>query len=763
MTLPPYSPSGLPTRFTSLPAGTNELIVPVDDIRAGENESKGLPVNVLLENTTTPREVATVAALRALDASGLADGIVYDVVGHTVAGKGSGKFILNKSGTAGANLDDNGVRIHAAGGPPVTDPMAWYWDRDFNGQRVNPEWFGAIHDGDVNTGSGTDDSAAVQAFFDFQGSPAGGDISWPLKGHVPSGQYRIDSPLNFNTAATKFGSIDGDGQQNTLFFAGAAIPYILKVGDIVAANSAFNDMNGVSFRGRELADTCLIADSSSYTYYRNCSFGGAINEEVQMGEFIVHWISCQFTSLNNAGSGPTGADSVRILSTTASNGNFFENCDFRWSRIAIHSKVQSRGLWIRECSFDQHVAALFLESGCDHCTFENNILERVGNQQNVDAGILVEVSEGNSETWYGAIIATSNFNNPTFTSIRHLVVRNNLFLNCSNNGLCSLRWINNFIWEENQMEDRDFVSAVIHLHKEAANQSIVEQMRVEMSGATFAASINSADSGSNTITISVGWDIETNVPCRVLGGSLPAGLNDGEIVFLRDRGIGQTAFELSRTVGGPFIPIGGTGTGTIRRLSPWAQLFDISNVTNPSNPVDTVCGIQARTHSESIQTRTPLGTRSLGGSPGTWTEVGTATWTIDPGLYDGFEPIYKLEGAGHRAFTITPQNQTTGNKEKEGIRGSYLRVSGLSRGDGGAGGVRISFWVQPVGGTLTEIWFKAINATDWDEIPHTLAYVPWDAEVVEFRLAQNGALPALLTRFSICDAGRAVQDSPIAV
>jgi len=108
----------------------------------------------------------TIAALRsfAVDAN-TPDGSMRTIRGHSQPGVGHGSFVLNKSGTIGANADNNGTIIHAAGGPVITDPAAWYWLRQFNDDLIiTPHMFGFIDDFDGITG--TDNAPAVQAAFD---------------------------------------------------------------------------------------------------------------------------------------------------------------------------------------------------------------------------------------------------------------------------------------------------------------------------------------------------------------------------------------------------------------------------------------------------------------------------------------------------------------------------------------------------------------------------------------------------------------------
>lgn len=88
--------------------------------------------------------VDNVAALRALNVGNANLGTQRQIKGHTSFGLGAGTFLLDNTGTIGANQDNNGTILHATGGPPVTDPGAWYWVRIEDGNGDDVQVWGAV-------------------------------------------------------------------------------------------------------------------------------------------------------------------------------------------------------------------------------------------------------------------------------------------------------------------------------------------------------------------------------------------------------------------------------------------------------------------------------------------------------------------------------------------------------------------------------------------------------------------------------------------
>ena len=141
-----------PTDLTDYPTDWSQFFVPAgDDVPAGATP-KALFADF---QRLMQGRVANTTTLRAIDATNIPTGTRLTLDGHTNEGVGGGLLRLDKSGTIGANVDDNGLYFHAAGGPAVTDPFAWYWVR--TDTTLTPEMYGA----GVVAG---DESAALQAW-----------------------------------------------------------------------------------------------------------------------------------------------------------------------------------------------------------------------------------------------------------------------------------------------------------------------------------------------------------------------------------------------------------------------------------------------------------------------------------------------------------------------------------------------------------------------------------------------------------------------
>ena len=265
----------------------------------------------------------TVAELRAVNATNLVDGALWSIKGHTTGTIGGGRFVLNKSGTIGADMDDDGLTIHAAGGPPVGDAGAWYWQRVFDEGRVTPLYWGAP----VQPIGGIAQDCSAQ----FQAAMSS---NYPVL--VPTGLYGIGSTLIWETNVSIKG-VDHFGQIRVKLerLAGATGPMFqvpqplptrtnsCSMANLYIEGNAGADTHIFDFTGMSYArmDNVWAERSSGHIAFCQATGGaGSTSDAIQ-------WMfnQCRF---NNSTSG----SGLRVESGDANPGGSvawsFTNCEF---------------------------------------------------------------------------------------------------------------------------------------------------------------------------------------------------------------------------------------------------------------------------------------------------------------------------------------------------------------------------------------------------------------------------------------------------
>ena len=242
-----------PNELTDYPADWLQYFAPAGDDVPGNVTEKATFANW---QRLMQGRAANIAVLRALVATTIPNGTTLLLDGHTNPTVGGGLFVLNNSGTVGANMDDNGLLVHAAGGPPVTDQAAWYWDRRAIVNEVKPEHYGAVGDGT------TDDTVAVQAAIN-----AGYCVLQRGK------TYLLNSPLTMPEG----GVLNGNG---ATLKAGAALSRQISVvskndirifnttflGQCSEYNVYFETSKGIKFHGNTFEDAVIA------TYWLGVTF-----------------------------------------------------------------------------------------------------------------------------------------------------------------------------------------------------------------------------------------------------------------------------------------------------------------------------------------------------------------------------------------------------------------------------------------------------------------------------------------------------------
>jgi len=358
------------------------------------------------------------------------------------------------------------------------------------------------------------------------------------------------------------------------------------------------------------------------------------------------------------------------------------------------------------------------------------------------------------EIWYGNIVAFAPFNAQPSGPLQHLNIERNRFADSSLKTIASIGKTNGLRWKDNLIANPNIAASLIALKQDASLYTAMHQNEIDQEVSDRATTITSADSGADTITVAAALDTAVGLPFRVTGGSLPAGLTDGEVVFTMAEASSVTTFQVSSTIGGSAINIGGTGTGTISRLSQFSQLVDFSAVTNR---IFNANGIVIREHRGALHLRSGIGaTKSLGGNPLGWIlPSGTSIVTEEPTKFEGNNRVWKVSGIGQREIIFDME-------EINGMRGKYYRVSGLARGISSSGGIRFLMDLDDGAGFVNDFDHNVLSTDDWSQFLHSILYIPWDTENVKFRILAGSTNDGYLTQFSISDASHLPNDVPIA-
>jgi len=116
--------------------------------------------------TDAVRVVTNIAAMKALNSSSLTEHQIFDVTGYTSIGDGGGgQFYWDSTSTSTVNLGTIFV---------PDDNATGRFKRIFIGSKLWLDWFGAVGDGNLSAGTGTDDSAAIQSVLDTLNGFGGG-------------------------------------------------------------------------------------------------------------------------------------------------------------------------------------------------------------------------------------------------------------------------------------------------------------------------------------------------------------------------------------------------------------------------------------------------------------------------------------------------------------------------------------------------------------------------------------------------------------
>ena len=750
-----------PNELTNYPSDWAQHFAP-----AGDNVPGGVTEKATFANwqRLMAGRVANVAALRLVNAATIPDGTSMWLDGHTTPRLGAGPVVLDKSGALGANRDDNGAYIHAAGGPAVSDPAAWYWRRPVNDYRITPYWWGAVGDANPNvqpgvgTG-GTDDGAALEAWLAF-GSTGWDDNNIPftatknLELWLPKGVFRTDRQLTVNPAGWQ-NRISGEGMRASVIMAGAAMATLLTISPTPGNTYSFFELENIGLNGGDHADTCLDADIAINWALLRCNLRFAKVVLAKVGGF-----GC--TVENNTFQGRDLADTGRVARAMDygggnANGSSIRNNYFVSCLRGIDVNVRPQKLVIDGANkFDQiDQAGIVFRQGTSGAIVEKNYFEDVGHQNTsveVTTGVFVNVKTA----IYAGRTPGSASNN-----VQGLHVRKNRF---SNTGWESCLCVNagaDFTFENNEWNTNFSVTAPVELISTGVgytfmNRALIRQAYVGNQNDT---SISSADPVADTITLSSARNYAKQQPL-ILTGALPAPLVSGQTYYSLSEGRNLTTIQVSeRQIGGTPVDITANGSGDLEFKHSIARMVNYDRVDNPDF---NAAFLQIDETDELATFRGMAGGSSLGGHPGSWpVSSGTLTVAEHSSNYEGHR-VWSFTGTGVRQFDFALRQ----TNDRWSIRRKVYRLQGLVNGDGGAGGLRFRFFIDytsTAGANFVQIREQSITVSDWDEFRGFPLEITDDAKAVRLEIKGNsGTNAALLTRWSISPCAIAPNEAPIA-
>ena len=199
---------------------------------------------------------ATVAAASAASVASFSTGDIAFIRSFAVDGDGGhGQFRLDKSSTATLTP---GMVLAASGGGR--------WIRVFTGS-INVRWFGARGD---NT---TDDTAALQACFDYCTLGTPGGVAFPI--HISAGTYKLSSALTVWSAYSTHIYGDGPSASSLVQFTnGASVLFFSTVGAAFGQSQVILENFSSAYNGQQTSAHASKAwDCSGYQWtVRSCNF-----------------------------------------------------------------------------------------------------------------------------------------------------------------------------------------------------------------------------------------------------------------------------------------------------------------------------------------------------------------------------------------------------------------------------------------------------------------------------------------------------------
>lgn len=762
-----------PSDLINYPTDWSQFFVPAGDDVPGNATSKALFADF---QRLMQGRVATVAVLRALDATNIPDGTRLQLDGHTTAPLGGGTFTLIKSGAVGANKDDNGVTIHAAGGPVVTDPGAWYWQRILNGKPVLPDDFGALGDADISvrpgvptpSDGGTDDAVALQAWLNY-GTAGIGDngfqhsIIRPADLMLGPRVYRTNTGLTYNVPTGGNQSIRGaGGRRQSFIVAGAAMPTLLNcvTGDPLAALTSL-DIADISFSGMDYADVGVNAYGATYTSWRRMRIQSCTTTLFRVSGWNNLVERCDFIGSNFDGSSRVAIGVEIPAGTVNCNGITFVNCSFNRCLRGLDCSQTVQQLNIEgACLFDAiQEAAIVMRVGSRNMIVDGNYFEDNGTDPTS-----IEVDTGDTRNLSGAIVL-SRAPNSGVETIRGMKIQRNRFSDMKCRAIVAGSGLDELDYSQNSLRSDSPIEHIVSLHRDGSFYTTASRVRFQQSvgnkGRTF--SVSSADPGTDTLTIS-STALAQGIPIRITGSNV-GGLADGRY-WSASRGLGQLSLQLAATqkaalAGTPLVDITSTGTasGAIEdTVAEPVSVDDVSSIVNGTN-------IEVDVTKRSASLRGYHGAVSLGGNPNTWLN-GTGVFTIT-NAGTGFEASPALQfdstGAAEKRFNFTLEQEDANNFYT--IRGRYFRVHGIVQVLSGSG-LEVQWFIN-TGSGLTQYASQLRNSSTWAPYRGFLVPVPKDATDIRVTIRSTAATSAKLARFCICDAAipndviQPITDAPI--
>jgi len=713
----------------AIPDNTTGLVDPVDVRETGLVDS----IDSILTGITS------VANLLAMDVTSFADGTIAQVSGFAAAGDGGGgEFRLQKA--HGLTVDD-GVIVDAN------------WRRVLNGASVTPQMWGAKGTTDLLDVPGSpDDTAALQDWLDYVNRGVWEndlvfDANFSPTGYLPPGRYKFITPLNFNLTNNR-ASIGGAAQFGSILVTGAAMTHMLQTSldDPLAGVFTNHVIENIHFDGNDLADTGIRAIGSRVWSLRNCRVNHCLVSCVDCGNWAVSIERCLIEGNNKASA--RVAAGIRV-SSDFSNGlwienNWILNCTVGVQIDKYFQKLSITYNVIENC--DQ--TAIFIKEGCQSIDIKGNYFE-----DNGDLGVSVEVTSGVFETWDGVIVATPIFNAVAGFPVGGLSIHDNLFTNNNRKAIVSIRRMDDFNFYSNVIAASSSVEALVVLKREgswftpSANTSRNVVDHVEGQSADQLSTITAVNTTTDTITVGENLSLVPGLPFK-LSGSLPAPLVNGEWVFAMVEA-DTNEFQISRTIDNQTAIVLTTATtgGFLFRVSQVVRALDLRDPALSQE--DNTAGIVVRHDCGALLEKGSIGsTRSLGGNPGGWdVSSGTPRTTkVTTEKFENLSQIWRIDGSGEREFIINLE-------EKFGLRGQYLRLHGITRGEFGGTSGRWIFEVTTVDGTTTQLDHSTNVVTVYNEFHAPIIWIPWDATSVRLRFLNTSAIQSLLvTRLSVADA-----------
>ena len=288
----------------------------------------GAPLFSIPPGTTTANAVSTVAALRALSITSLANGTQISVAGYYAAADGGGGpvRVLSTGQAPGTYTDNGGSVIVPTGG---NGSAAWLWQ--WSGP-VNVKWFGAKGDGV------TLDTASVQAAITLIQTNGSGVVYFPAS----SGAY-ICGALSFNNNNGNV-TLSGDGWQNTNNDVFGSANWATNVrGSVIRSTAASgNAILLSSILGSNIKNIAIIGPGSGTAIGVNVTSGiGASSQCFWENSLIANF--AQGVDMNAMLSSKFDSVIIRGCTTgwklsNSSNDNIFVNCQFEMFTV--------KGLWL---------------------------------------------------------------------------------------------------------------------------------------------------------------------------------------------------------------------------------------------------------------------------------------------------------------------------------------------------------------------------------------------------------------------------------